>query len=206
MKKRILLCCFGVFLFSLGSSLCNICNFGVDPWTALNTGIAHLTGLSTGNCSIIMQAVLAVVIFFSAKDYLQIGTLINILEFGIVFDRCNQCLNKISFFRTLTLSETFLFFLLGVVLFTLGLSVYSSGRLGLSPYDATSRTLCRYFHISYSIARILTDGLCILIAFLFGGAVGSGTIIIVLCAGPFIQFWDMVIASRFVRTQEIAGN
>lgn len=196
MQKRILLCCSGVFLFSFGSALCNICNLGVDPWTALNTGISHLTGFSTGNCSIIMQAILAVLIFLSARDFLYIGTFINIIEFGIVFDLCNQFFNSFPFFQVFTLPGRIILLLLGILLFTLGLSLYSSGALGLSPYDASSRTLCRYFRISYSIARILTDGFCILIAFLLGGSVGCGTLITFFCAGPLIQFWDTLLITH----------
>lgn len=196
MKRKILLCCSGVFLFSFGCSLCNVCRLGVDPWTSLNTGLSNLSGITTGNCSIIMQAILAVIIFFFSRDFLNIGTLINILGFGIVFDSTNSILNRLSFIQNLSLAERLLLLLFGILLFTFGLSVYSSGSLGLSPYDASSRTLCLYFKIPYSVSRMITDGICILIAFSTNGSIGIGTLITVLCSGPCIQFWDTQISSK----------
>ena len=196
MKKRIFLCCTGVFLFSFGSSICNICQLGVDPWTSLNTGISSLSGLSTGTCSIIMQAILAIIIFYLSRDFLNLGTFINIAGFGIVFDISTAFLQKLPFINNITMIERFFLLFLGIMLFTLGLSIYSGGSLGLSPYDASSRTLCRYFKLPYSASRILTDGICILFAFITGGSIGIGTIITVFLAGPFVQFWDGQIISK----------
>lgn len=196
MKKRIILCCAGVFLFSFGSSICNICQLGVDPWTSLNTGISALSGLSIGTSSIIMQVIMATIILHFAKDYLNIGTLINIIGFGVVFDISTTLLQKLPFINNLAMIVRFFLLFLGIILFTLGLSVYSSASLGLSPYDASSRTLCLYFKLPYSASRILTDGICILIALLTGGSIGIGTVITVLLAGPFVQFWDGQLISK----------
>ena len=50
----------------------------------------------------------------------------------------------------------------------------------------------------YFICRILTDGICVLTAYLLGGIVGIGTLVCAFGLGPFVQFFSKHIAGPLI--------
>lgn len=193
MIKKIFICCIGVATFAIGSAVSSVANFGVDPWTSLNSGVSNLTDISIGTSSIILQSIIAVIVFFLARKYINIGTLINIIGFGVVFDAVSALLRHSALFQMASSVERLLLMLAGILLFSLGLAICAGCDLGLAPYDAVSWLLNQYLKFPYSTARIATDGFCVIVAWLTGGSIGIGTLITVSCVGPMVQFWSKML-------------
>lgn len=197
MIKRIFFCCMGVVTFAVGSAVSSIAEFGVDPWTSLNSGVSNLIGISIGTSSIILQSIIAIMVFFLARKYINIGTLINIIGFGVVFDVTSELFCCSELFQVSSSAERLILMLAGIFLFSLGLAICAGCNLGIAPYDAISWLLNQYLKFPYSIARIVTDGFCVVVAWITGGSIGIGTLITVSCAGPMIQFWNKILLKYF---------
>ena len=92
------------------------------------------------------------------------------------------------------------FFLMasGVIILSLACALYQTSNVGIAPYDALSITLSAKTGKKYFWCRILTDSVCVLIAFLLGGIIGAGTLVCAVGLGPFIQFFSKHIAKPLV--------
>ncbi len=85
---------------------------------------------------------------------------------------------------------------IAVIFASLGVALYITPNLGISPYDALAFVIEKISKnkISFPIARITTDILCVAIGFSFGAIVGIATVILAFFTGPFIQFFRKRVA------------
>ena len=86
----------------------------------------------------------------------------------------------------------------GILVLSLASSLYQTSDVGIAPYDALSITISRKTGWQYFWCRILTDGTCVLIAWLLGGIVGIGTLVCAFGLGPFVQFFSHHIARPLI--------
>lgn len=86
---------------------------------------------------------------------------------------------------------------LGVLVLSFSVSLYQTAALGIAPYDALSILLAKYLPIPYFWCRIFTDSMCTVVAFLFGGIIGAGTLVCALGLGPFINYFSTTVAQKF---------
>ena len=76
--------------------------------------------------------------------------------------------------------------LIGLILFTLGASLYMAPDLGAAPYDAIAPIITQRTKLSYRTARIIF----MVAAVIVGGPVGFGTIIVAFFTGPLISWGE----------------
>lgn len=55
-----------------------------------------------------------------------------------------------------------------------------ASELGASPYDQLTKAIAKVLKVSLGVARIILDGVALLIAFLLGGSWGIGTLVLLL--------------------------
>lgn len=186
---RTLMSLMGVIIMSLGVTLLNIGDLGLDPYTALNLGISEKLTISLGIYQLISNLVIIIAVFLLSRKMIGIGTVLNMVLIGFLVDWFSALHD--SFFQ---LNVTYLlqgcYLLAGIVLFTLGSSLYMGAELGVAPYDAVAPIISERFHISYRICRVLQDLLFMGAAFLAGGPFGIVTIFTAFFAGPLIVFWN----------------
>lgn len=82
-----------------------------------------------------------------------------------------------------------LIFILGMVVMCLGIALYIESELGLVPYDSFSLILTEKFDWKYFLLRIIMDGIVSILAFLLGGPISLGTVILTLGLGPLIDYF-----------------
>lgn len=88
----------------------------------------------------------------------------------------------------------------GVVVTSLGVSMYQLSRQGVAPYDSISLIMTeRCPKISYFWHRISNDALCALICWLAGGIVGLGTLVSAFGLEPVVQFFDTYFTSKLLK-------
>ncbi|MEE1313180.1 MAG: hypothetical protein UHS41_05480 [Lachnospiraceae bacterium] len=189
MKKQIFYCIIGILIIGLGSSICKLGQVGIDPCTAMNNGIALQIHLTLGITMMTVQLILLIFVFFFKKSYIGLGTFINGLFIGYIIDAFTTLLTHF-FPAHPSLALQISCMIMGVLFITLGVSLYFTGDLGLSPYDAVGKILSERTPFSYSACRIFTDAACAALAIFLHGPIGFGTIIIACFTGPLIQFWN----------------
>ncbi|MGY3749033.1 YczE/YyaS/YitT family protein [Vagococcus acidifermentans] len=186
---RFLFALTGVIFIAFGSGVLRAGNVGIDPLTACGFALSHQLGISLGVFMLGFNISVLIVIFFFGKKYIGLGTIVNMTLIGFLIEHFYHLIaDAITFSLTLLWQAAFL--ILGILIFTFGISLYMTAQLGISPYDAISPVIVDQTHVKFKIVRIIQDTLAAVIAIIFGGPVGIGTIISAFFTGPLIDFWN----------------
>ncbi len=187
----------GVIIITLGVAFLNVGNVGVDNFTAFNTAMGNIFGLSLGTFQLLINIVFIIFIIIFGRKYIGLGTLITMTCIGFLVDFFTTLLSGLVFFE-LTLLIKILFLTIGTALFTFGISFYISANLGVAPYDAITMIIVDYSKIKYKYIRVLQDVIFMVLAFFLGGPVGIGTVINSFFNGPFIDFFYEKVSSPLI--------
>ncbi|MDO4467037.1 MAG: hypothetical protein Q4C49_08520 [Bacillota bacterium] len=205
--KLALISLIGNIILGIGIATCRISQFGIDPFTSMNTGVSDTFHFSLGIYQMSFNIVLFVVlVLLSRKNlkYLNIGAIINMFLLGYLVQFFNSVYCSIFKVSTpeqinLGLPMSIIALVVGVLILTLGCSLYITADLGTASYDALSIYMAEVLPISYSICRIITDAICVGIALLFKGPLGIATIVLMFGTGPFITFWNEKVSKPIVK-------
>ena len=89
---------------------------------------------------------------------------------------------------------------LGVIVCSLGVSLYQTPNVGVAPYDSLSLILKERFpKIPYFWLRMSNDGFCAVVCYLTGGIVGLGTLVSAFGLGPIIHFFNVNFTEKLLR-------
>ena len=66
--------------------LLRLAAFGVDPFSCMNMGISGFLGMSFGNWQLIANILLLIVVFFTARSFIGLGTVVNMVFVGYIAD------------------------------------------------------------------------------------------------------------------------
>lgn len=180
----------GLTIAHLGVTLFLLTNLGSDPFNVLVQGIfyslsqkAGLAFLTHGTVHIAMCFLIILVLLIADRSYIKIGTLLCMIFGGPIIDMFTILLTPL-FAGLQSLPVKLLMLVLGCVILAYGMTIVIKSDCGTGPNDLVSIALSDKLHIKFSIMRIVTDGLFVLIGFLLGGSVGIGTLVCVFLIGP----------------------
>lgn len=124
-----------------------------------------------------------------------IGTFINWFFVGTIASLFVKLINMI-----INIENSFVLRLvvlvIGVIILSIGASLYQTADMGIAPYDALALILDKKLPLPYFWCRIIIDASCALLAFILGGIVGIGTLICAVGLGPFISFFNKHISEK----------
>ena len=189
----------GVAILSMRTTFLRGGNVGLDPFTAVNTGISNKLGIGLGVYQLALNLVIFIFILWLDRKQIGVGTILNMVLVGFEIQWFTTIYHPLFGYRT-----TFLIMaadtLIGLILFTLGTSLYMAPDLGAAPYDAIAPIITQRTKLSYRTARITQDVLFMVAAVIAGGPVGFGTIIVAFFTGPLISWWNDHISNPMVKT------
>lgn len=171
----------------------------LDPFTAVNTGISNKLGIGLGVYQLAVNLVIFIFILWLDRKQIGIGTILNMILVGFEIQWFTTIYHQLFGYRTTFLivaADT----LIGLILFTLGASLYMAPDLGAAPYDAIAPIITQRTKLSYRTARITQDVLFMVAAVIVGGPVGFGTIIVAFFTGPLISWWNDHVSNPMVKT------
>lgn len=189
-KKRILYVLLAVFMMGFSLSFLIRVNFGTDPCSAMNLGIARHLHLSFGNWQVLLNLILFLIVIAFDRSQIGWGTLANMILIGYTVD----------FFRWLfdlflpdsafsSLSVRILVLIPALFLFIVAAAVYMAVELGTAPYDAIVFIISNKFKkIPFRLIRITWDMTACLIGFLLGSTIGVVTLMMAFLLGPVIAW------------------
>ena len=196
---RSLVSIIGVTFISIGASLSETMNMGLDPFTALNRGASSLLGFSLGNYQLVLNILILVIVFFMKRSLIGWGTIYNMVLVGY----------EISFFGTvfenffnpdeMSLVIRLLITVIAIMIFTLGVALYMDTELGVSPYDAITPLIIDRTSWKYTPVRVAQDLLVVIGAYFLAGPVGISTIITGFFAGPLITFFSNKVSKPLMK-------
>ncbi|WP_139650950.1 YczE/YyaS/YitT family protein [Raoultibacter phocaeensis] len=189
LAKRVAFSTLGIVIISLGIAVNRIGGVGVDPFTAMNIGISDMLGISLGVYQLVVNLIILIPIFIFGRKQIGIGTIINLVGVGFLVDFFTWALTS-----TLPLDgglvQAGICLVIGVALFTFGVSTYMNTDTGVAPYDAVAIVISNRTPAPYTPVRMAQDILVAIVAFFVGGPIGVFTVIAAFFAGPLITFWN----------------
>jgi len=199
-RRRLVMTLTGVILCALSVAFFRQAAFGTDPFQCLCAGLNLIIPISFGTLYMLINLLLLVVDFFMDRHYIGIATFMNLFLTGYLIDFAEWVLTSIAPAPGLALRIVYL--AVGIVVMCFAASLYFTGDLGVSTYDAIAIIMANTWKLGqFKFIRIATDVCCVLIGcglYLLGGGklaviptiAGFGTIVTAFFMGPLIDFFN----------------
>lgn len=195
---RALMSSIGVIIQSLGGAILLESHLGMDPYSSMNLGISKLIGWELGTFQLVLNFVILVIVFFVQKRLIGVGTIFNMVLVGYGIQFFSEVYQRMLPDPRMLIWQVVVA-IIGLLIFTFGLSMYIVADVGVSPFDAITPMLLELFHSHrYRFIRIIQDTTTMLIAWLVGGPFGLVTLIVAFGTGPFIIFWRERVHSHLL--------
>lgn len=198
--KNILTALMGVLLVGVGVSFNNCAGLGNDPVGIIYDGIRSVTGMNVqqlGMASNVVNAALVVLLWFTGRRYISLGTLIYFLPYGLFVDFGS------FLYRSVVLTDTMAvrigFSIVGCLLLYLGVSFYIAVDIGVDPFTGVVLLLRDISKKEYRIVKVVFDITMIILGTLLGGRLGVVTIVTALTAGPVIQYFTGLVKKYWMK-------
>lgn len=208
----------GILILSLGISINKGSVLGMDTYTGMNTTVADYFNMSLGNYQLVLNVILLLSMFVFGRYLLGLGTVLNMVLVGYLVEFFIKMFDGtvLSFDVEKSLVVRLLLLVVGTLILCLGASLYMTADLGVAPYDALSIMMSDHIEkLPFSVARIITDVICVIVGLIFGTFLGSypfgtiiglGTVLTAFGTGPFIDFFNKTISAWIVGKKQIEGG
>lgn len=203
--KRVTFMLVGIVLIGMCVAAYRMSGFGVDPFTCMNLGISGFNGMLFGTWQLIINIILLIIVFFTVRHCIGIGTIINMICVGYIADfLCWILQDKMGFVTTLPIQIGLL--VIGTLFASVGCAMYMAAELGIAPYDSVAFIITKLTKdkVSFRMARIVSDITCVCIGVIFciishgrlSAIIGIGTLVNASCNGPLIQFFKKIFQNN----------
>lgn len=179
----------GITILTIGVLLVKRADIGMASWGVFHSGLENITGLSFGWIIQIVGLIILTGSILLVKVKVGIGTLLNLLIIGILFN----VLDAVYTFIPISNLEKGVMFGIGLLLMTFGRSLYISVNLGAGPRDGLFVGLSRVTKVSVKYVKPMVEFTFLIIGFLLGAKVGVGTLIAIITSGYLVNFFFNVI-------------
>jgi len=197
---KLVLAFVGIILVGTGVAFNAAAALGNDPVGIVYDGIRNAANLSPeqlGMASNIVNIVLVITVFFLGRHYVNIGTFIYIIPYGVVVDLGGRLFHII--FQSQTLPFQIAGAAIGCLLLYTGVAMFITADIGLDPFTGLVMVIKDKAGKEYRVVKVCFDIGCILLGFSLGGKLGVITIITALTAGPVIQFLSDIMGRLMKR-------
>jgi len=202
-KKRFAIMVIGNLLIGIGVSIFKISGMGTDPCSSMVMSLAEKYNIPFATFLIFVNAILFIIEFFLGRHFIGAGTFVNAVLLGYIITFFHDTWLRI-FGAPGLFWQRIIIMLIGVIVCSLGVSLYQSSDMGVAPYDSLSLIMKeRISKISYFWHRIFTDAIAVVIGIaaggLAGGLIGLGTLVSVFGIGPIIHFFNMNVTEKLLK-------
>lgn len=202
-KRRTIGLIIGNILLGIGIGLFKLSLLGNDPFSAMVMSVSTLLGLSYSTFLILLNTCVFVLEILFGRKFIGIGTFVNWFLIGYVAEFSIWLTD-----RYVTVPEAFLwrlpFALVGVIITSLGVSLYQTSDAGISPYDSLALIMDERIPVlPYFWCRMICDGTSALICLLTGGLIGLGTLLCAFGLGPIIHFFNIKLSRKILYPKQV---
>jgi uncharacterized membrane protein YczE len=201
--KKILFALLGIFLIGIGVSFNSCAQLGNDPIGIVYDGVRNIAKLNSeqlGTASNLVNYGLILLLVFTGRRYINIGTLIYILPYGFFVNLGTRLYH--SLFTVSSIPLQWLTVVAGCLLLYTGVAIFIAVDIGLDPFTGIVMVIRDKIKWDYKKTKVMFDVIMVVIGTSLGGKLGIITFATALTAGPLIQFisnrFKMMIAERKV--------
>ncbi|GAC47474.1 YczE/YyaS/YitT family protein [Gordonia aichiensis] len=203
--RRIFWALVGIAILSLGSAVLRVGEVGVDPYTAANIGISNTLGIDLGTYQLISNAVLFIPMLLWGRQYIGIGSIMNMILVGYFVQWFSTWLDP-YFSDNPAAWQKMVMFAIGITLFCYGASLYMTSALGNSPYDSVAPIIVDHSRAPYRVVRACQDLVFVVLAVIFHGTIGAGTVVTAFFTGPLIETFTEKVNKPLMRKDLTAAS
>jgi uncharacterized membrane protein YczE len=171
----------GLIGFAFGEAMIVRANLGVMSWDVLHQGLARHLGLSIGQWSVIIGA-LVLLLWIPLRERPGLGTVSNVLVIGLGLDVFLAVLPAPT-----SMPARVALLLAGIVVNGVATAAYVGARLGPGPRDGLMTGLVRITGRPVGLVRTAIEVSVVLVGWLLGGNLALGTVLFVLAIGPLVH-------------------
>ncbi|MED4128860.1 hypothetical protein [Shouchella miscanthi] len=183
---RIINYLFGVTFIGMGINMLIQANKGLDPWGIFNLAFADTLNISLGSFYVYSGVLFIAINALIQRKRPDILGLLTAFLIGASIDLFAQVNNLIF------VNIAWLIFILGLLFFCLGLSLYLSTNFPRSPVDDLIFSIQKITGWSFKLSKIILDASVLIVGLLMGGVLGVGTVLMVLIVGPLITTFTKI--------------
>lgn len=171
----------GLFIFGFALALMIKAHIGIPPWDVLGQGISKTFGISFGQATIVVSAIVLLA-WIPLKVKPGLGSIMNALCIGIFVDLWMPYVPTFdNYFANL------LMFILGICTVAFATGLYISAKLGSGPRDGLMIGTQKALGWPLWLVRTIYEGTVLTVGFALGGQVREGTLIFALSIGYLMQ-------------------
>ena len=175
----------GVGIMPAGAVLTINAHLGAGGDDALNFVLADLLHIRTSLAIYSTAFIILITAALIRKSYPRVETFISSFFLGISTDFWKTVL---SGFEGKDFMTGLLLLVTGIIIIAVAVASYMISIFPTNPSDDLILAL-KERGCKIGIAKMSFDIICVVLAFLLGGEIGIGTIIVTLCLGPVIDFF-----------------
>ena len=175
----------GVGIMPAGAVLTINAHLGAGGYDALNFVLADLLHIRTSLAIYSTAFIILITAALIRKSYPRVETFISSFFLGISTDFWKTVL---SGFEGKDFMTGLLLLVTGIIIIAFAVASYMISIFPTNPSDDLILAL-KERGCKIGIAKMSFDIICVVLAFLLGGEIGIGTIIVTLCLGPVIDFF-----------------
>jgi len=181
LPRRLIQLYVGLVTFAFGEALIVQARLGVMSWDVLHQGLTKHFGLSIGQWSIIVGA-LVLLLWIPMREKPGVGTVSNVLVIGASLDLFLRWVPAPT-----SLGWRVAWLLLGIFINGVATAAYIGARLGPGPRDGLMTGLVRLSRRPVGWIRTGIEVSVVAFGYLLGGNLGVGTVLFVLTIGPIVH-------------------
>lgn len=187
----------GLLILTLGIALTVLGGLGTSPFDALLVGLYRTFGLTIGSWEIVVGISMIIFNAIAEKRKPEMLAIVTSLITGLGIDFWVFTLD--GFVMPEAVWTQSIVFFLGMVISALGISINLQADFAPIPFDRMMLVIRDLTGWNVTISRAAISVVLVLLAVYFNGAVGIGTLIIMVLSGVFIQYF-MAGIQKFDRT------
>lgn len=186
-KEQFVIYGIGILILTLGIALTICSQLGTSPFDALLVGLAENVGLTVGSWEIIIAILIILFNSLLGRRKLEFLGLITAVFIGIGIDFWlfligNSLIPEVLIAKLVS-------FITGLMLTGLGTAVYLHTQFAPAPLDHAMLLIRDLTKMSITVSRTLQYFVFILLAFIFNGPIGVGTVITLVLGGPILNYF-----------------
>ncbi|WP_173916719.1 YitT family protein [Halobacillus sp. Marseille-Q1614] len=193
-RQRSLFYFVGIIIMTLGIALTIHSQLGTSPFDALLVGLYRTFGLTIGSWEIVVGFSMILFNAIAEKKKPEYFAVVTSLITGFFIDV--WVFSTEHWLNPETLFTQFICLGFGIFFAGLGIAVNLQADFAPNPFDRTMLVVRKLTGLNVSISRALISVVLTIIAFIFNGPIGVGTVIIMLFSGVLIHFF-MPYVARF---------
>ncbi|WMW43310.1 MULTISPECIES: YitT family protein [Bacillus] len=186
----------GILILSLGISLTIQSGLGTSPFDALLVGLSKEVGLTVGSWEVLISVILLICnAILTRKKPLLLG-LITAFITGIGIDLWLFVVKNTIYLNALL--SKLICFGIGLVLIGLGTAIYLQTKFASTPIDHLTLIIRDLSKRTILFSRTLVYALFLVLAIIFKGPIGIGTLLTVCLGGMILHVFMPIVERHFL--------